>query len=223
MGSVDVAPPAPALPVPAPASPAAPVPSPEDFESVRNPHRGDTPMMARWHRLGWSAVLAAAFLAAPAQAPAEERLTDTLAQQETLRQIKELKEALLQELQALRTEARTNQTATENRIRQLDDRLRRLEDRVDGLRAAPTGSGIQQARGINPPTPDTGRVRMRNLFSAPVEIRLNGTIHRLDPGETNEVCTPLGEFTYEVLGIQAPRTDVLTQDKAYNIVVYTIR
>jgi hypothetical protein len=173
-------------------------------------------MMARWHRLGWSAVLAAAFFAAPAHAPAEEKITDALAHQETQRQIKEL----LEEIRALRTEVRANQTATEGRSRQLDDRLRRLEERVDTLRGATTGS-IRQAGGINPPGADSGKIRMRNLFRAPVAIRLNGTVYNLEPGESYEVCTPVGDFTYEVLGIQAPRTDVLTPDKAYNIVVYT--
>jgi hypothetical protein len=220
MGAVEVTPPpAPALPVPPAAS--AAVPSPEEFESVRNPHRGDTPMMARWHRLGWTTVLAAAFLAPAAPAPADEKITDTLAHQETQRQIKELKEALVQEIQALRTETRANQTATESRIRQLDDRLRRLEERVDTLRGTPTGSSIRQAGGINPPAADTGRIRMRNLFSAPVGIRVNGIVYNLEPGETYELCATLGEFTYEVLNIQGPRTDVLTADKAYNIVVYT--
>src|SRR5262249_27262995 len=117
-------------------------------------------------------------------------------------------------------ETRANQTATEGRIRQLDDRLRRLEERVDGLRGSSAGSSIRQAGGINPPA-ETGRIRMRNLFSAPVGIRVNGVVYNLEPGETYELCATLGEFTYEVLNIQGPRTDVLTADKAYNIVVYT--
>jgi hypothetical protein len=177
-------------------------------------------MMARWHRLGWSAVLAAAFLAAPAQA--DDKLTDALTQQEILRQLKELKETLQQEIKALRTETRSNDLATEMRLKNLRDDLQRLQHDVDALRGSPGGSSIRQAGGINPPpTGASGRVRLRNLFHSPVGIRLNGTVYDLQPGESYEVCTPAGEFTYEVLGIQGPRTDTLTADRAYNIVVYT--
>jgi hypothetical protein len=177
-------------------------------------------MMARWHRLGWSAVLAAAFLAAPV--PADDKTTDTLAYQEILRQMKEMKESLQQEIRALRTEARSNDLAAETRLKSLRDDLQRLQREVDALRGQGSNPSIRQAGGINPPlTGTTGRIRMRNVFSSPVSIVVNGTAYNLEPGETYEVCAPVGDFTYEVLNIQGPRTDTLTPDKAYNIVVYT--
>jgi hypothetical protein len=231
MGAVEVPPPAPALPVPAPAPPTVPVPAPEEFESIRNPHPGDTPMMARWHRLGWSTVLAAAFLAAPAavQAQSDSQKLDEILNQ--LKTAKEDRDALRDEIRRLRTETGLSVQAAQEKVGRLGEDLKRLGDDVQRLqrdlermRTDGTNPSIRQAGGINPPattTATTGRIRMRNLFSAPEQIRLNGTVYTLEPGETYEVCAPLGEFTYEVLGIQGPRTDVLTADKAYNIVVYT--
>jgi hypothetical protein len=184
-------------------------------------------MTAPWQKLGWSTLFAAVFLGVPALAHAQ---TDSQKLDQILNQMKADREELKEEIRKLRTETGLNVAAAQERINRLTEDLKRLGEDVKGLqrdlekmRSDGSSPSIRQAGSINLPTQpaSTGRVRMRNVFHSPVRIRLNGRDYNLDPGETNEVCVPLGEFTYEVVDIQPPRTEVLTPDKAFNIVVYT--
>src|SRR5262249_28661237 len=92
--------PAPPTPVPAQVTepPAAPPVSPPvvavdaaSLESVRDPHRGDTPMTRTWRAAGFSALLAAAFAAPPTLADSDkgpkkdsEKLDESLKQLEKI-------------------------------------------------------------------------------------------------------------------------------------------
>jgi hypothetical protein len=68
----------------------------EDGYSIRNPHRGDTPMMQAWKILGWQSLLAAALAGTPAAAedkpdpkePSREPSKDSVAKPVDLEQLR---------------------------------------------------------------------------------------------------------------------------------------
>jgi hypothetical protein len=73
-----------------------------------------------------------------------------------------------------------------------------------------------------PPAEGMGRVRLVNTFPAPVTIVVNRRSYELNPGESRWT-EPFryGPFSYEVLGIQEPRTRALAaNDPPFTIHVY---
>jgi hypothetical protein len=67
----------------------------------------------------------------------------------------------------------------------------------------------------------SGTIRLYNTFGAPITVVVNGRAYRLEPGETHTLSSqPLGAITYEVLGIQPPRTVTLTAERPLDIEVF---
>lgn len=70
-------------------------------------------------------------------------------------------------------------------------------------------------------TEGTGTIRLYNTYAMPVDVVVNRRAYHLEPGETYTLASqPMGTFTYEVLGIQPPRTEMLTAERPFDIEVF---
>jgi hypothetical protein len=214
------------LPEPAPPTPApvvsVPVPDPRDFDAVRYPHRGDTPMMCYWKTLGLQALLAAALTAAPAVA---EDTADAKKLEDIQKQLGEIQKAIegLSGLQKDVGDAKLNIARAQLDISQLREQLSKLQKDVDALRSQASGaariSGFGPAGGL-------GRIRLQNSYAVPATVIVNSRAYRLEPGQTQMLDNqPVGGFTFEVLVdgfgvVQTPTVRVLGANETYTIYVY---
>jgi hypothetical protein len=195
-------------------------------------------MSYRWHLLGLCGLLVAALATGTAAADPELKLTDGQKLDELLRQLREVK-AAAESLKDVRADLERLSKRLDNgsevvneridrvrsAIRGLDDRIKQLEHDLDALRAqATTSNRISNypgpGNGSTPP-PASGTIRLRNTFPDQVSVVVNGQSHQLLPGETAVLPNqPAGPFTYEVLGIQPPRTVTLAPNERFTITVY---
>lgn len=254
--------PAPAAPAPEPMPPAQPVPAPvapepqaevplvvpagatqtvsDDSCIIRNPLRGDTPMMRDWKMLGLNSFLAGAMAIAPTpalaadQAPAEPNKDDVIARQlgeiqKDVKQIAELKksiEKLDKLVQERISEGRSTDLKVEKTIgdiNKLERQIAQLQQDLDALRKrSTTGTQISGYGSVPvPATPSTGRIRLVNTFPQTVTVIVNSRAYDLSPGETRYTePLPAGSFSYEVLGVQPSRERQLAASETFTINVH---
>jgi hypothetical protein len=203
-----------------------------DFVSF-NSHRGDTPMLSTWKRLGLHTLLAAMFAVAqaPAAPPSDSDKLDEIQKQlnelkksvSTIQKSLELLQAMGTDLRNLRTESRQGVENAEKQIGDLKRELGTLRDELDKLGTRMnTTTRIAASPPTEPPVA-TGRVEMTNTFSDEVTVAVNHRTYRLVPGERRmSDPIPAGTFTYEVLGITPPRTRTLTANQVFTVNVYTL-
>jgi outer membrane murein-binding lipoprotein Lpp len=195
-------------------------------------------MSYRWPLPGLCGLLIAALAAGTAAADPEiPKQTDGQKLDELLRQLKDVKAAaeslkdVRADLERLNKRLDDGSSVVNERIdrvrsaiRGLDDRIKQLEHDVDALRAqASTSNRVSGYAGLGNGTapPPTGTIRLRNSFPDQVSVVVNGQSYQLLPGETQVLPNqPAGPFTYEVLGIQAPRTVTLAPSERFTITVY---
>lgn len=119
-------------------------------------------------------------------------------QAEIMKMLQDAAPTLLQiEKTVLQTQKNTSDLAA------LKDRLERLEERVNRAQAA-----IENRRAGANPTPNlpmgtAGQIQITNLLWTPVTVVVDGYTYFLRPNETRFVNRQAGNFTYEVVGIQA--------------------
>jgi hypothetical protein len=95
--------------------------------------------------------------------------------------------------------------------------MTQLRQDMDALKARPSMSAYQPST----PASGTGRVRLVNTYIEPVSVVVNGKAYPLTPGETRLTDPmPAGNFTYEVLGIQAPTTRTLAANETFTVTVF---
>lgn len=204
-------------PLPAVAGVGEAVPQPGDFDSVRNPHRGDSPMMTTWRMLGLQTLLAAALAAGPAAAGQADAV-DAKKLDDIQKQLTEIQRTLDAFMVKDVGDLKVNVARAQADFLQLREQVARLQKELEGLRGQ---SGPQTRVAGFPPNGATGRLRLMNTFTAPMSIRINDRVFRLEPGQTQIVeGVPAGSFTYEVLGIQAPVARTLGANETYTIYVY---
>jgi len=221
--------------LPPPPVPAAPVDEPlaaprvGAFDIVLDLQLGDTPMISRWKQYGLQALLAAALSAAPAVAGPDTdtpKLTDSQRLEAIQTQLSEFKDSLksLDTLKVEMAKLRADTTillGLQDRIAGLSDRIAKMERDMDALKAQMNGPE-RRVSGFTPtPPPSTSTIRLRNIYPTPVSIVVNGLSYQLAPGETyvlNQQAA--GTFTYEVLGIQPPKTVALAPSEMLTISVF---
>ena len=192
-------------------------------------------MMRTWRLLGLQTLLAAAVAATPSPAvppfdgpPPPEQVAkagedkEKNATEVLQSQLKELKE----ELSKLIGEVRNHNLASDRAlnaakddIKDLKDQIARLRQDLEDLRRAGPATRVS---GYGEAGTATGRLRLVNTYFEPQTVILNNKAsYRLAPGETKLTDPlPVGDFTYEVLGVQAPRTRPLTANEVFTIRIY---
>jgi hypothetical protein len=226
-----------------------PVPK-EDFEpELSDPiidwHRGDVPMIRNWHKvLGYQAVLAAAMLAGPASAEDgknnsdkpgsvdakafKEQLDRIEASTQTLGTIKQDVGGLKEEIKLLRKSNTAEFEAVNKRVGELEKKLAALESKL-GTRVAnfpsPNGTRAPNVPAPNTTTTASAHVRLLNSYHLPARVILNGSAYRLNPGESQELSVPAGNFTSEVLvegwgSAQPPLTKAIAANETRLIEIY---
>jgi len=170
--------------------------------------------------LGW--------LAAPAQTqePISKSQDDTNARLQKIeatmdalsKQVSDLKLMLEGTSALLRAQANAKEIAA---LKEEVDKLRsayqadvgRLNAELAKLQAADT-----TRRAFSPPTtPPQGTIQLYNDWYLPVTVIIDAFAYRLEPGERRSVSKPVGPFSYEVVGVQAPVIRTLTADRGFVI------
>jgi hypothetical protein len=102
-------------------------------------------------------------------------------------------------------------------MEQMRRTMEQIRQDLDAMRRQPPASRISNF----PPAGDLARVRLVNTFLTPMTIVVNGRAYQLEPGDTRLTDPiPYGTFTYEVLGVQAPRVRTFTPGEPFTITVH---
>jgi hypothetical protein len=188
-------------------------------------------MMQQWRLLGLQAVLAGALVAASAEAQidgptglrAEEPKKNSDGEKEP--SVSEQLRELRKQLELLNTSIRGLGGAVETDVKRIDKDVKDLKDEVARLRNELNAlRGLSATRVSNYPASPAGtaRIRLVNTFANPVTIVVNGLAYDVKPNETRFTePLPLGDVSYEVLGIQTARTTKVTAETPLTINVYT--
>jgi hypothetical protein len=222
-----------------PVSPPAPVlkPALEPCYPIRDPHRGETPMLRTWKMLGLKTLLAALFTAAPALGsntsgpPSDtEKLDEIQKQLNGLRtavaEVKKTLDALSAQEEGKKTEANLGAQKVLSRFADLEKQISDLRADVEKLRNVPPPSTRSSAFGpaetATPLSTGMARVEMINSYGQPVSIVINNQrAYLLQPGERRlSDPIPAGTFTYEVLGVTPLVTRTVGADKLFTIWVH---
>lgn len=222
--------------------PVAPLPPPTRAEpDVSDPlqdwHRGDIPMMRKWHKIiGYQAFLAAAMFAAPAVADDSDKKKGDEGAKIDWKTIKDQLDSIEGKIKGLDTitsqidglrkdigllrQANTGDFAAINkRVADMEEKLKSLETRLN--QAATRIARFPPTNG----TPPTGRLRLVNSFNRNATVFLNDMAHRLEPGRTVEVNLPAGPYNFWVAVdgfamVQPPTTGTLTAGASRTIEIY---
>jgi hypothetical protein len=195
------------------------IPEPEG-PLVPRSHPGDSIMIRNWKLLGWPGLLAAALAAAPAPAVAQaepDKITAPI-----LKKLDEVQKSLEAEIKkvnalALNTDLKVSQANQD--IVQLKEQVAQLRKDLDALKAASTRVSLSPSA---TPTPNTGKIRLVNLYPEQMAVIVNQTAYRLAPGETRLIdAQPAGAFSYQVLGAQSSvQGRTLAANETFTITVY---
>lgn len=188
--------------------------------SIRVPQRGDSPMMQHWRTLGLHTVLAGAMTVATATG-AEPNKDDVIVKQ--LGELKKSIEQLNESVKTLRSDnlnADLKASKAHADIEEIKKQLNQLRLDVDELKKTTVTKSFA-IQPENKATPALGRVRLMNTYTEAVTIIVNNKVYHLQPQEIR-LSEPLaaGAFTYEVLGVQSPRTRQLASNETFTVNVH---
>ena len=136
-----------------------------------------------------------------------------------------LDEKLDQEVRGLRARGMTtdlNVAQVQKEVNDLKEQMMRFRQEFDSMRARSSETRISAYDASAGMAAPSARVRMVNTYMLPVMVVLNGSqFFELQPGEQRfSGPLPTGMFTYEVLGISAPRQRMLTAGETFNVTVF---
>jgi hypothetical protein len=106
---------------------------------------------------------------------------------------------------------------------QFGEELQRLSDEVAKLQEAMRNESRKAfAPSVTPsgpsvPVPGNSTIRLVNAWSTEMSVIVDNTSHRLQPGEVKNVPHKAGNFTYEVLSVQPPRSRTLIAGETFTI------
>ena len=180
-------------------------------------------------RITWRLCLAAVFVAfafstrAKAADPEKPPLEDI---QKELRRIGtslEKLEGLKKDVQDVREDLNYQRMvkipSLEQEIRGLEQQILRLTQELERQRATTARTSFYA--GPSASSGPTGTILLRNTYLTPVTIAINDRLYEVPAGaEMSLPRQPAGEFTYEVLGIQAPVRRTLAANRTFDILVY---
>jgi hypothetical protein len=187
--------------------------------------------MARiWNSTGLKTIVAALLTATPSLAqntpPTEAEKIENIQKQlnsvkRTLEQIKTAVDAM-PDAQA---EARAAIKTLEVQVQSFREQVSLLRTELNALRTSPP---VATRQSLSPPpepipalTPATARVEMVNTFPAEESVVVNHRTYRVAPGEVRlSDPIPAGAFSYEVLGVTAPRDRVVGVGQIYTVHIH---
>jgi hypothetical protein len=143
-----------------------------------------------------------------------------------MKRISESLESIVAELKGMRTDLNTGAAGNQIQLRGLNEKIASLEKAMTAMRDQI--KFYQPAPAPSPGTTTTdklplvGRIRLRNDFVNPVSVVVNGKSYRLDPGQSDTLNNiPAGPFSFEIIGIQGRKQEMLAANETYTITVYT--
>lgn len=194
-------------------------------------------MTRTWTRLGFPALLAAALAASSARGQLDgepdktaailnqlKSVTATLKELDSLKalpkNLTELERTITDALASLEVNTNLRIGTVQRELNALKDQYTQLKQDIDALRNRLPAR--QPTTALYPPNgAGTGRLRLVNTYLVPVSILVNGRVYQLTPGETRFTePLPAGSFSYEVLGIQEPRSRALSPGETFLVHVY---
>jgi hypothetical protein len=198
-------------------------------DTVRDVHRGNTPMRNTWRLLGLNAVLAAALTASPAVAIDPEKPQDR--DKQDLAEIKRLLEGinkslgsldrLEREIEELRFDRDVRVKSMQAEIIDLKRQIARMKDDMDRV-VSPNGS---RRTAFSPPTDaapalPSGTVRIVSTYPQPADVIVNDRTFLVQPYQTVVTRIPAGSFTYEVPISGKRATRQLTANDTFMITLF---
>jgi hypothetical protein len=161
-------------------------------------------MIRTWKMLGYPAIFAAAFSAAPQLAPADDKPGSDGKAEPTLRELKDSIEGIRRKLDS--NVLNCNVVAED--LKKLRDQVAQLQKDVELLRTRSSTSNYQPT--IAPNTANTGiasstgRVRLINNWPERITVFLNNRSYSLEPDQQLMADgMPAGEFTYEIMSARS--------------------
>jgi hypothetical protein len=183
-------------------------------DTVRDLHRGDTPMRNTWRMLGLNAILATALTAAPALAADTDKQQD-----KDLTEIKRLLEGINKslgsldrmerEIEDLRFDRDVRVKSMQAEFSDLKKQVAKMREDMDRL-VNPDGSRRTAFSSPSATTnAGTGTIKLVSTYTDPVNVIINNRVYEVPPGQTVLLNRePAGQFVYEVpvSGKRATRT-----------------
>jgi hypothetical protein len=179
---------------------------PDLDDTVRDLHRGDTPMRNTWRVLGLNTVLAAALTATPGLAADTDKLQDK--DKQDLAEIKRLLEGISKSLESLgRMEREIEDLRFDRDVRvksmqaefsDLKKQVAKMREDMDRLFNA---DGSRRTAFSSPnatATTATGTIKFVSTYMDPVNVIVGDALYEVPPGQTIALTRPAGALTYEV-------------------------
>ena len=195
-------------------------------------------MMSNWKALGVPLLLAGALAAsdaAQAQDAAKPADTSDLKKQideinkklPTIDQLKTSVLAIDKDLQDEIKQRREHNATVDSKLEQIQNDVTALKSQMEQIRrdveAARSRPATQatQISSYQSAAPAVGHVRLSNTYFDTVRIVVNGKPYDVAPTVTMLAdAVPVGNFTYEVLGVQAPVTRTIAANETFTISVH---
>jgi hypothetical protein len=210
-------------------------PALEKGYSIADLHRGESPMMSNWKALGVPLLLAGALAAsdaAQAQDAAKPADTSDLKKQidEINKKLPTIEKSVLAIDNDVRDEIkgrREHSATVDSRLEQIQNDVTALKSQMEQIRrdmdAARSRPATQatQISSYQSAAPAVGHVRLANTYFDTVRIVVNGKPYDVAPTVTMLAdAVPAGNFTYEVMGVQAPVTRTIAANETFTISVH---
>jgi hypothetical protein len=202
---------------------------------LANLHRGESPMMSNWKAIGVPLLLAGALAASDvvqAQDAAKPADTSDLKKQiddinKKLPTIDQLKTSVLAIDNDLRDEIkgrREHNATVDSRLEQIQNDVTALKSQMEQIRRdleTAKSRPATQISAFQSAAPTVGHVRLANTYFDTVRIVVNGKPYDVAPNTTMLAdAVPAGNFTYEVVGVQAPLTRAIAVNETFTISVH---
>jgi hypothetical protein len=171
------------------------------------PQPGEATMNAI--KIAMSAIVGAALLSAPAKAVEPPKPDPRVDAKDDVSKTIERLEAAVKKLETIEqsmTEYKASNTAAMKQVTTALDtmkiKIEILEEELKILRKAAKPDSTSKRATNGDAAAKMGRVKLSNEYPEEMSIVVNGTAHRLVPGETKTINVPAGVFTYQVLQLQ---------------------
>jgi archaellum component FlaC len=199
-----------------------------------NSHQGESPMMSNWKALGVPLILAGAMAASDAQAQDVAKPADTSDLKKQIEEINkklptidQLKSSVLAIDKDLGDEIkgrREHSATVDSRLEQIQNDMTALKSQMEQIHRdldAARSRPATQISSFQSAAPAVSHVRLANTYVDTVRIVVNGKPYDVAPGSTMLAdAVPAGNFTYEVIGVQAPQTRTIAANETFTISVH---
>jgi len=199
-------------------------PALEKGYSLANLHRGESPMISNWKALGVPLLLAGA-LAAPADtSDLKKQIEEINKKLPTIDQLKTSVLAIDKDLQDEIKGRREHNATVDSKLEQIQNDVTALKSQMEQIHRdldAARSRPATQISSFQSAAPAVGHVRLANTYFDTVRIVVNGKAYDVAPNTTMLAdAVPAGNFTYEVVGVQASLTRAIAANETFTISVH---